>query len=324
MRAQLEAPNVEAVASVLDGPRARGAFLIRSMMEPPWSIRVEDRAPLTLVAMLRGHAWLIPDNARRRAAPTSLQRGDIAVVRGPHPYTVADDPATPPAAVIHPGQRCTTPDGKDVSQEMWLGVRTWGNALDGSTEFLVGTYRMEGEISARLLHALPAKFVLPAALELPVVRLIADQVSEDQPGQEVVLDRLIDVLLIAVVREWFSRPEAKPPGWYRALSDPVIGRALRMLHDHPAHDWSVAALADAVSVSRAALARRFTALVGEPPMAYLTGWRLALAADMLSEPNATLAEVAQRIGYSTPFALSTAFKRERGISPQQYRRRHQR
>ena len=100
----------------------------------------------------------------------------------------------------------------------------------------------------------------------------------------------------------------------------MVGPALRLLQHNPAHPWSVNELAAKVGVSRAALARRFTALVGEPPMAYLTGWRLALAADLLREPDATLAAVARQVGYATPFALSAAFKRVRGVSPQEHRR----
>lgn len=129
--------------------------------------------------------------------------------------------------------------------------------------------------------------------------------------------RLLDRLLIAVLRAWFSRPEAEAPAWYRAYSDPMVGRALRMLHNNPLHP--VATLAAELGVSRAGLARRFTELVGEPPMAFLTGWRLALAADLLREPDATVGAVARQVGYGSPFALSTAFKRVRGISPQQHR-----
>jgi AraC-like DNA-binding protein len=94
-----------------------------------------------------------------------------------------------------------------------------------------------------------------------------------------------------------------------------------MLHNHPATAWTVASLAAATGVSRASLARRFTDLVGEPPMSYLTGWRLTLAADLLREPDATIAAVARQVGYGSPFALSTAFKRVRGISPQEHRAR---
>ena len=155
--------------------------------------------------------------------------------------------------------------------------------------------------------------------ESPLVPLLADEIVKDEPGQEVVLDRLLDLLLIAVLRAWFARPDADAPAWYRAHSDPVVGRALRMLHDNPAHPWTVATLAAATGVSRAALARRFTELVGEPPMTFLTGWRLALAADLLREPDATVGSVARQVGYGSPFALSTAFKRVYGVSPQEHR-----
>jgi AraC-like DNA-binding protein len=252
---------VDALVGLLDGPRARGAFLLRSVMSPPWSLRIQDRAPLTLMTMLRGDAWVVPDGGEA----ARLRPGDVAIVRGPDPYTVADDPATPPQAVIHPGQRCTTPDGEDLTEAMtWLGVRTWGNDPDGSAMMLSGTYQFRGEISGRLLGALPAMLVLP-----------------DDAGDS-----------------------------------PLIAR---MLHNNPAHRWTVATLAAEIGVSRAALARRFAELVGEPPMTFLTGWRLALAADLLREPDATVGAVARQVGYGSPFALSTAFKRVRGISPRQHR-----
>jgi AraC-like DNA-binding protein len=246
--------------------------------------------------------------------------GDISVVRGPEPYTVADNPATPPQAVIHPDDRSTTVDGRELCEEMSLGVRTWGHSLGGSTVLLTGTYHMRGEITSRLLDALPALLVLPSgSWDSPLVPLLSQEIARDEPGQDVVLDRLLDLLLIAVLRTWFSRPEARAPAWYRALGDPVVGQALRLLHDDPAHPWTVSLLATKAGISRAALARRFTDLVGEPPMAYLTGWRLSLAADLLRDPDATVAAVARRVGYGSPFALSTAFKRVRGVSPQEYR-----
>jgi AraC-like DNA-binding protein len=308
---------MDALTDLLDGPRAQGAFLIRSVMNPPWSLRIQDRAPLTVVALVRGEAWVVPDGG----AAVRIGQGDVAIMRGPDPYTVADDPATPPQVVIHPGQRCTTPEGEDLGKAMaWMGVRTWGNSPDGSVVMLTGTYQLSGEVSRRLLAALPALLVLPAdAWDSPLIPLLAEEIVKDDPGQEVVLDRLLDLLMIAVLRAWFSRPEGRAPAWYRAHSDPVVGRALRLLHNNPAHPWTVAALAAETGVSRAALARRFTELVGEPPMAYLTSWRLALAADLLREPGATIGAVARQVGYGSPFALSTAFKRVRGISPQEHR-----
>ena len=307
---------MDALVGLLDGPRARGAFLLRSIMDPPWSVRIQDEASLSVVAMVRGEAWIVPDGGR----PSRVGPGDVAVMRGPDPYLFADDPATPPQAVIHPAQHCTTLDGHDLAQAMDLGVRTWGNSAHGSTMMLIGTYQLPGEISGRLLAALPPVLVLPAeGLDSPLIPLLAHEIVKDEPGQEIVLDRLLDLLLISVLRAWFVRPEAEAPAWYRAHSDPVVGRALRMLHNNPAHPWTVANLAAEVGVSRAVLARRFSDLVGEPPMSFLTGWRLALAADLLHEPDATVGAVAREVGYGSAFALSTAFKRERGISPAQHR-----
>jgi AraC-like DNA-binding protein len=307
---------MDALAGLLDGPRARGAFLLRSIMNPPWSVRVEDRAPLSLVAIVRGDAWVVP----AAGGAVRLGPGDIAVTRGPAPFTFADDPATPPQVVIHPGQHCTSPDGEDLAQAMELGVRTWGNDPDGSVVMLIGTYERSSELGQRLLRALPPLLVLAHDdWRSPLVPLLGDEMVKDEPGQEVVLDRLLDLLVIAVLRAWFSRPEAEAPAWYRAYADPVVGRALRMLYNNPSHPWTVASLAAETGVSRAALARRFTELVGEPPMSFLTGWRVALAADLLREPDSTVGAVAQQVGYGSPFALSTAFKRVRGVSPQQHR-----
>ena len=99
----------------------------------------------------------------------------------------------------------------------------------------------------------------------------------------------------------------------------VVGAAIGLMHDDPARPWTVASLAGAVGVSRAALARRFTDMVGAPPMTYLAQWRLALAADLLREPSATISTVARQVGYSNAFALSAAFKRVRGVSPREHR-----
>ncbi|MEW9553993.1 AraC family transcriptional regulator [Nonomuraea sp. NPDC050783] len=302
---------MDQLAALLDGPRARGAFLLRCVLDPPWSIRVQDEAPLSVTALVRGEAWVLLGGAE----PVRLGPGEVAVNRGPEPYVVADRPGTAPQIVIHPGQRCTTLDGSALHQAMDLGVRTWGNAADGGTVMLTGTYTMEGEVSRRLLEALPPLVVQPGG---PVITLLGAEIVKDEPGQEAVLDRLLDLLLIAVLRGYFATHEA--PAWYRAMGDPVVGRALRMLHNNPAHPWTVAALAAEVGVSRASLARRFTELVGEPPMSFLTDWRLALAADLLREPDATIGSVARKVGYGSPFALSAAFKRVRGVSPQEYRR----
>ena len=126
--------DMDDLAALLDGPRASGAFLMRSVMQPPWSLRILAEAPITLVTIATGQAWIVPDVG----APVRLSPGDVALTRGPDHYTVADDPTSPPDIVIYPGQRCCNLDGDDIAEQMSLGVRTWGNDPDGSTVMLVG------------------------------------------------------------------------------------------------------------------------------------------------------------------------------------------
>ncbi|PSL05484.1 AraC-like DNA-binding protein [Haloactinopolyspora alba] len=307
---------MDALADLLNGVHARSAAFCQAILEPPWALRIADGAALALATTLRGHAWIVPDND----APVRMSAGDVAIVKGPDPYTVADDPATVAEIVVRPGNRLTTPGGDDITADLALGPRTSGIAPDGSAVVASGTYQVDGDVSRRLLSALPAVVLVPAAdVQSPIMDLLAREVSRDAPGQQIVLDRLLDLALIATLRAWFDRPEGAAPGWYRALSDPLIGPALRHIHDDPGHPWTVGTLAGRAGASRAAFARRFASLVGEPPMTYLTHWRIALAADLLRGTDATIDSIARRVGYANAFALSVAFKRIRGVSPRRYR-----
>lgn len=309
--------GVDVLEALLDGPRARGAFLLRALLDPPWSLRIEDEAPLTVVAVLRGVAWLCPDDQ----PPLRMDAGQLAIVRGPDHYKVADTPTTPASVVIYPGGRCTgADDGRALWDDWSLGIRTWGHNPDGDCVLLVGTYEGKGEASQPLLTALP-KVVLLSREEAgtPLLHVLADEMQVEAPGQRVLLDRLLDVLLISALRTWFAGCRDDAPGWFRAQHDPAVSQALSLLHQDVAHPWTVEELAARVGLSRAALGRRFTPLLGQPPMSYLAGWRLALAADLLVSSDATIATIARQVGYHTPFSLSAAFKRVHGLSPQQYR-----
>ncbi|TYB71400.1 AraC family transcriptional regulator [Nonomuraea sp. PA05] len=307
---------MDPLADLLDGVRARSAEFCRAVLEPPWALRIADGAMLTLATALRGHAWIVPDGGE----PVLMRTGDVAIVKGPDPYTIGDDPATEPHTIVHAGNRLTTMDGVDVTEELRLGPRTSGLAPDGSAIVASGTYQVSGDVSGRLLNALPPILVVPRpGAQEPIMELLGQELSGEGPGQRVFLDRLLDLALISTLRAWFARPEARAPGWYRAQSDPLIGPALRLIHDDPARPWTVAALAGKVGASRAAFARRFASLVGEPPMAYLTGWRIALAADLLRSPETTIEAVARHVRYANAFALSVAFKRVRGVSPSRHR-----
>jgi AraC-like DNA-binding protein len=307
---------VDGLTNLLDGPRGRGAFLQRTVMEPPWSFRMADDAPLGLVAVLRGTAWITPDAGEAR----EVGIGSVSLVRALTPLTIASAPDVPPTVHWLPGGRRTTTDGADLGEAMALGVRTWGNDPDGSTVLLMGCYQLRGEINRRVVDALPPLVVLEREhWESPLPSMLGEEIRTELPGQQAVLDRLFDLLLVSVLRTWFSRAEASAPGWYAAHRDPVVGRALRLLHEDPARPWTVADLAAESGASRSALARRFAGLVGSPPMSYLKQWRLARTADLLLDPDLTLDSIARRVGYSDGLALSSAFKAARGVSPRQYR-----
>jgi AraC-like DNA-binding protein len=306
---------VDAVVGLLDGVRARGAFVLRMMMDPPWSMSIKDDAPLTLICQTHGRAAIVGESS----GTVWLGAGDVALTRGTEHYVFADNPDTKPMLVINPGNRCTTLSGESLKFEMSLGVRTWGNSPSGATRSVICAYEGRSEVSTRLLDALPTVLVLRAdEWDTPLVELLTAEAGHEGPGQEAYLDRLLDLLLIAVLRTWFDRDE-NAPTWWHAEHDPVVGPALKLIYNNPDHPWTVANLAAAVGSSRAVFASRFTEQVGEPPIAFLTNWRLALAADLLRSSQSTIAAVARQVGYSTPFALSSAFKRAYGVSPNTYR-----
>lgn len=306
-------------SDLIRGVRANGSLFGSSTLSPPWALHFVDGAPLTLCAVLNGAGWIVPEHG----PPESLRAGESIVVRGPATFTFVDEVGTR-AEPLACGEHCATPEQGGTRHRLgWNdhGGHT-GDDGAGATTLIVGAYPVRGEISRRLLDALPVVLRVDAGGTAdPVLDHLAAEVALDTPGQQVVLDRLLDWLLVCTLREWFDRPGGEPPAWWAAQRDPVVGQALRLLHAEPAAPWTVAALAEHTRVSRSTLAKRFTDLVGEPPLTYLTRWRMTLAADLLVErEGATVADIAGTVGYSDPFGFSAAFKRVRGVNPSEFRR----
>ncbi len=149
-----------------------------------------------------------------------------------------------------------------------------------------------------------------------LVRLIGEEASQRRAGRDLVLTRLVEVLLIEALRA--APGEDAPPGLLRGLADVRVAAAIRQLHRQPARAWTMAQLAQAAALSRSAFFECFTRLVGVPPMAYLFGWRMAVAKDLLGRGELGLAEVAERVGYSSSSTFSTAFSRHVGQPPRRY------
>jgi len=308
---------MDTLGGLLDAPRARGAFALRAVMSSPWCLRDIAKSPLTLIAGVKGRLWLVPDEGDA----LQVGPGDIAIIRRPMHYNLSDAPNSNPQMIIHPGQRCCDLEGNSLHDVMMHGVRTWGNDAQGSTLFLVGAYEHLSDISDRLLRALPPVISLThEEWESPLVGLLCDEVIKDEPGQAAVLDRLLDLLVTAVLKAWFSQQDTTRPEWWRYQGDRIVERALKIMHDNPAHPWTLESLAAESGASRASLSRRFQELVGEAPMTFLKNWRMALAADLLCHSDETVGTVAEKVGYSTPYAFSAAFKRVRGISPNDHRK----
>ncbi|MFN8074572.1 MAG: AraC family transcriptional regulator [Kineosporiaceae bacterium] len=304
---------MDAVSRALQRHSGRDAFLLRCLMDPPWAIRIADGARLALLLAVAGDLVVVPDGAE----PVALAAGDLVLVKGPRPYRLAGDAATTPRAVIEPGQVCRSlaPDAPHL-----LDARTWGTSAGAPTAFLTVTYELPAQVGGDLLDALDDVTVLRAARDaVPAAALLAAEFTRHEPGQDAVLDRLADVVAVGALREIFLRTPRLAPGWWRASADPVLAPALAATHDDPAHPWTVEELARTCGASRAAFARRFTTVVGEPPMAYVSALRLSEAADRLARTTDTLAAIARAVGYGTPFALSAAFTRRYGVPPRQWR-----
>lgn len=308
--------RVDVLSDLLDRARASHALVRQLIQRPPWAVTYADPPPLTILTTLGGPASIRLDDA----APVRLAAGDIALVKGPGPHTIADDPATPARFVIRQGKK-HFPDGGEAADQRPRAPRTYGDGLPGATTMLRGGYELRGDAGGRLLDMVPPLAIVPAGPRTGgALALLAAEAGRDEPGQDAVLARLLDLVLVLALRAWCARLGAAPAAWYRALAEPAVGDALRLLHEDPARRWTVAALAAETGLSRAAFAARFTALVGEPPLTYLTGWRMTVAADLIRDSDVTVAAVAREVGYEDAFAFSVAFKRVRGVSPSAWRR----
>ncbi len=189
-----------------------------------------------------------------------------------------------------------------------------------SFDFLCGAYRL-GHRAPQYLRALPDLIaVSPDYDRHPEVRslvtLLAADLGTARQGSGATVRAVLDLVLVQVLRQWHEQEASS--GW-PVVTHPGVATALRQIHENPHHRWTVSSLGEAAGMPRAAFSRLFTAAVGQPPMTYLTGWRLSRAARLLRETDAPLARIAPQVGYSTEFALSAAFRREYGVSPGRFR-----
>ncbi|MEZ0114786.1 AraC-like DNA-binding protein [Catenulispora sp. EB89] len=285
--------------------RASGAVFARSVARPPWGLTLPGSIQLSLHTVLRGHAWVWLDDP---AAAERLLPGDLAIVVGGRDHHIADEPA---------------PDRCLDHERFWAANTGAGAGADDprAAVFLCGAYRLAGDVGRSLLQALPPMLVIrPSAHDQvhDVISLISRELTQPAPGQQTVLDRLLDVLLVLVLRASYQHSPTAPR-WYRAAEDPRLARALQAMHEEPARTWSVPELAQLSTMSRASFARNFERALGQTPMQYLTDWRLTLAREYLLADELTLEQIARRTGYSSPNAFAATFRRHVGLPPGRWR-----
>lgn len=298
----------DALGEALHMLRMNGAFYCRSELTAPWGFTMPP---------MPGHMWFhvvtsgsvlldLGDDGT-----ISLQRGDLALVAHGAGHALRSDPGVHAPGILDI-------DRVRISDRYEILEYGKGGA---PTSLLCGAVRFDAPAARNLVAALPHVIHIqpsdPAETGWmqTTLALMAAEAKELRPGGEAVITRLADILVIQAIRSWIRTDSAARTGWLGALRDRQIGRAISLVHRHPARPWTIASLAAEVAMSRSAFAARFTTLVGEPAMQYVARWRMHVALEALEDDGATVGELASRLGYRSEAAFARAFKRVIGIPP---------
>jgi AraC-like DNA-binding protein len=305
---------MDVLSNVLQVTNLATRLLGARQLAAPWAIRI-DAQPHAVVHIVRsGACWLLRDGAEA----IRLANGDIVLLAhgDKHVLSSEREPRDTQAHrdAVAPAQDAGVP-GRGDSR----------NDLAAQTFVQSANYEFWREGSHPVLALLPAVIHLRGAeaeddgeLQL-LLRLLTREASAHAAGGDLVSPRLIESLFIYMLRAWLQRQPEGAAGWLGALRDPQIGKALALIHENPQAQWTVERLAHAVAMSRAAFAKRFTEYVGEPPLTYITRWRMDLASKLLRESREPVARIAVKVGYLSETAFAKAFRRRRKVAPGAYR-----
>ena len=295
--------------------RMRGTFYCRTEATAPWALEMPAFADsLSFHVVTTGSCWLEVEGRH----PVELRPGDLALVPHGRGHVLRSAPGVGP------------PGRVDQLPQHYLGdhysVLTYGGGGEPA-RLICGVVAFDEPAARALVEVLP-EVIHVGATTTPgptsvhdMVRLMAAELADLRPGGEAVTTRLADILVVQAIRTWLEQaPEARA-GWLGALQDERIGRALTAIHRDPGDDWTLERLARQAAMSRSSFAARFAELVGDPPMTYLTRWRMTVADARLREGTATVSGVAASMGYRSDAAFSRAFIRVTGITPGSVRRR---
>jgi AraC-like DNA-binding protein len=316
---------MDALSDVLRVARLSGGIFLDAQLSAPWCIkaqvepadcRVVLAEPARIVAfhyVVAGRLLLEVDDQ----PPIELHSDAIVLLPRNEPHTLASQSGLRP---ISAGRLMQTDPGGGLAR-----IRYGGG---GQTTHIVCGFVGTDARHDPLLDSLPSTLVLdlagrPACEWIATsFRYAAAEFAAVRAGSVTVLAKLSELMLVEAVRCYLDALPADRRGWLAGLRDPVVGRALALIHTQLARAWTAADLAREVSMSRSAFADRFTTLLGVPPMTYLAAWRMQVAAQRLREGHRSVAQVGADVGYQSEAAFARAFKREYSMSPAQWRRHH--
>jgi AraC-like DNA-binding protein len=301
-------PPADPLGEALHFLRMNGAFYCRSDLTAPWGMTLPPMPSyIWFHVVTAGRLWLETEDGHSEW----VQPGELSLVPHGKGHRLHSEPGAPAPPILDlPLEQVS--DRYEVLRYGGGGTRT---------RLICGAVRFDHPAARNLVEILPAAIHIQAS-ESPetdwmqsTLRLMAAEARQLRPGGEAVLTRLADILVIQALRSWIETEPTARTGWLGALRDRQIGRALALIHRDPARAWTVASLAREIPMSRSAFAARFSELVDEPAMQYVTRWRMQLAHNALKEEGATVAELAQRLGYRSEAAFARAFKRVIGVPP---------
>lgn len=274
-----------------------------------WAVRFANGpGRIKCYAVISGTCLLVVDGA---AADVTLTSGDCFVVPGGRPFLLASDPSLEPV----------------LAADVFAGAQSGGRVVHngGGGVFLAGTrFEVDGRAAQLLLGALPPVVHIEAAEDRAALSWCIDRMMAEmrggRPGASLAAHHLAQLVLLQALRLHLARQAGDQVGWFYALADPRLSLAIGAVHAEPAHRWTLGELASRAGLSRSVFAQRFREKVGETPVAYLTRWRMLLAAQRLANGRETVAQAGRALGYASESAFNTAFRRVMGCSPRRYAR----
>lgn len=292
----------------------RGSAAVRIDAGRGWGVSWARNADAVLYAVVAGSVWLKPDAAGAENTPVELAPGDVVLLPTGAAHSIADDAHRTPL----PCDTALTDDLRRTGAPLRLG------SGEPRTHLLGASYRHDRAVSLHVFDLLPPIVHIQgsqgnAALD-DTVRLLAREIADPQLASAVILDRLVDIVLIQLLRRWLATsPDLARGSWLGALTDPLVTDAVARMHQQPARRWTTEHLAQSLAVSRSTLARRFQDATGQSPGSYLTQWRMDLAAQRLRDTQAGVEAIALSVGYTSVYAFNRAFHRAKGQPPARFR-----